>query len=129
AGFTVRRLPARPVLDDRDPGALVLVALPGLGEEERVRAVRVRDQRRGLAVVRPLPLAADDVRVAARRGDVVVVALEGAVAREGAVPRVRRRLVHLQRGRERRAAVERLLVVAVDRVGVERAPSRLVALP
>jgi hypothetical protein len=89
--------------------------------------VRVRDQRRGRARVRRLPLAADDVRVAARRGELVVVALERAVAREGAVPGVRRCLVDLERRRERRAAVERLLVVGVDHVRVKRGLARLVS--
>ena len=66
--------------NERDPGALVLVAFAHLGEDERVRAVGVRDQRRELAGERRLALAAADVRVAARRGELVVVALERAVA-------------------------------------------------
>src|SRR5438445_2847793 len=81
--------------NERHPGALVLVALAGLGEDERVRAVGVRDQRRRLARERRLALAARDVRVPARGGELVVVALERAVTREGVVVRVRGHLVDL----------------------------------
>ena len=75
------------VLHQRDPVALVLVALPGGGEHDGVGLLRVRvgHERLRLAGLERGALVADDVRVAAGRGDLVVVALEGPVAREGPV--------------------------------------------
>src|SRR5438876_2501698 len=104
------------------------MAPAALGEVERVRAGRIRDERRRLGRGRGLALAARDVRVAAGRGDLVVVALEGAVAREGVVPRVRGRLVRLERRGPGGAPVEGALVVRVDHRRVERALARLVPL-
>src|SRR5438876_5475137 len=90
-----------------DPRTLVLVAFARLGEDERVGAVRIRNERRGLTREGGPPLAADDVGVAARGCCLVVVALERAVTRERVVIRVRGQAVDLQRRRPRAAAVER----------------------
>src|SRR5207253_6540464 len=112
--------------NERDPGALMLVTLARLGEDKRVRPVGVRDQRRRFARERGLTLATGDVRVAARRGDLVVVPLERAVTREGVVVRVRGDLVDLERRRPRAATVSGRLVVGIDRGRVERALARFV---
>src|SRR5712691_6029986 len=90
---------------ERDPRALVLVALARLGKGDRVGSVR--GQRGRLAGECGLPLGPDDVRVAAGGGGLVVVPLEGAVAREGAVPGIRGNVVDLERGAPALPAVAR----------------------
>src|SRR5436305_10266476 len=102
--------------------------LAGLDEDERVRAVGIRDQWRRLAGEGRTALAPDDVRVPAGRGRLVVVAFERAGAREGVVPRIRGHAVDLERRGPCAPAVERALVVRVDHVRVERALARLVTL-
>src|SRR6266516_3644855 len=95
--------------NERHPRALMLVTLARLGQDEGVRAVRVRDQRRGFVRRRRPSLAADDIGEAACRCDLVVVTLERAVARERVVVGVRGDAVDLEGRGEGAAAVCRLL--------------------
>src|SRR5436309_3197181 len=80
-----------------------------------------RNRRRRFVLGRRLALTAHDVGGAPGGRDLVVIAFEGAVTGERVVPGIRRRLVHLQRRRPGRAAVERRLVIGVDHRRVERA--------
>src|SRR5947207_4255385 len=69
----------RPLTDECDPGALVPVALSRVGQDERVRTIRVRNQRRRFVLGRRLALTAHDVGGAPGGRDLVVIAFEGAV--------------------------------------------------